>query len=733
MADFTLPQILNEIDKQAAAFGVNPNIAKSIIVAENTGSGSTKVKTTYSGDAVSSAGAMGVGQVMPATAAGLQKAGFLPSTWKHDPENLGSQIQATLAAMAEKQQRMNDPNDLGEWASVYNGSSATHRAYKAGKTSQLPQETQQYIPKLRRAMMELTGQAGNNPSAFTAGPSGAGGTGPGTAVAGNSSRTSVRRNVQDPDMLNMFLSDAMGAVGTGGTFDQAELALDASTTARTKAALELESAIGQKATAAGAAATADAAVLAAGQAKRAQILTSMNLDPAITGNEMQRALGVVNDTDMQLARLKPEIDARMAVGFFDNPLEWLVNQTRLPGMVSEYNGIVGVQKDAQQRYAGLAQIANTQQTLSGATEADLIARGGQAKAELAAKDAVVDATKVRFELAGNQARDAMQMAQLTGQKLNIEAGILAQTKQSVTESAGESERAKIARAEEENLSNINAILVAAGGNPIPSVAQFKQLPAAKKEMLLSAATSGSFGKDFAESFGLVWNDGNREKMAKTGGAAVVHWVNGTVAKAGTMLEQERKNALAQGNKKWDGKKELPNLLNQQQQIYQVESATDMRTASEYNPFKLDYATAAKDPALKGNSVAIWLQQYGPQGTTPMMQKVDEQFIIQKFAQSVSAGTMKAPQAAADISNFYKIATRNQMLLTKPQLFGLSTPEKTYPVKITGVGIGSTNLDLGNQSQVENALTKKVAHDTAVKLATEQSAFPIRQIFGIGEN
>lgn len=722
MADFTLPQILQEIDRQAGAFGVDPNIAKALVVAENTGSGSTKAKTTYSGDAVSGAGASGVMQVMPSTAAGLQKAGFLPSSWKHDPENLPSQIQAGLAAMQEKQGRMNDPKDLGEWASVYNGSSATHRAYKQGRFEQMPEETANYIAKLRRATMELgldsSGRmtVGSDPRVI-GGPTGT------ASSSGSSTSTRVRRNVQDPDMLNMFLSDAMGAVGSGGTFDQSELAIDAGNTQRNTAGADLITAIGEKAKAAGAVAEADAAVTAAGQAKRAQILTSMNLDPALTTSEMHRALGVVNETDTQLALLKPEIDRRMAVGFFDNPLEYLINQTRLPGMVSEYNGIVGTQKDAQQRYAGLAQIANSQQTLSGSTEADLITKSGQAKAELVAKDAVTDATKVRYELAGANTRDALQMAQLTGQKLNIEAGILAQTKQSVTESAGESERAKLQRAEEENLNNINGILVAAGGNPIPSVAQFKQLPAAKKEFLLSAATSGSFGKNFSESFDLLWNDGNREKMAKTGGASIVHWVNGTLSSVGNKVTQERTVQLSKGNNKFDGNKATKDFLNQEQQLYQAEAAQDMRLASQYNPFKLDYATAAKDPSLAGNVVSTWLQEYGPQGKTPMMQKVDEQFVIQKFAEDVSKGVMKAPQAANEISNFYKVATQKQMLMTKPQLFGLSTPDKTYPVKVTGVGINSTTLDLGNPTQVENALTKKVAFDKARALYADQAGSP----------
>lgn len=696
MASFALEDVLAEIDKQAAAFGVNPRTAKALAVAENTDSGSLSKKTVYRGDAVSPVGASGVMQVMPATARGLQQAGFLPASWKHDPEDLPSQIQAGLAALKEKLGRMNNPDDLGEIASVYNGSSKTHRAYKAGRLNELPAETQHYITKLRRADMELGGTQGNNPSAYVP-PSD-------PSVAQTPGRSTVRRTVNDPLQLDSFMSEVMNAVRPGGAFDITAGAVADAGAERALLSQDVVNAVTAKGAAAGAEATAIATHQAAGEARRAQILTSLNLNPDATDNRMMQAMSVIDRTEQALSPMKAEIDQRMAVGFFDNPLEWLVNQTRLPGMVEQYNGIVGVQKNAKDSFATAASIASTQQSISSSMDADLILAKGKATTERVAADAVEAAAKVKMETAGAASREALTTMQLLGQKIGLQGQALQVTRQTVSESTGESDRAKAAKAEEESLANVNKVLVAAGGNPIPSVLQFKQLPTAKKEVLLSAATSGKFGKNFAESFELLYNDGNRDKVARGGGATVVHWVNGTAGAAGNVVQQEMLTAEKM-KQKYDPKKHLPEELNKLQNQYEAQAAVDMRSASEYNPFKLDYQTVSKLPELQTNAVAAWINKYGPKGTEPTMGKVDEQFIVQKFAEAIRTGAMTAPMAAKEIANYYQVATAKQAELTQYSLFGMSKPEKTYAVKLKD---SKAPVDLGNATQVENMLTTKVA-------------------------
>lgn len=698
MANFPLTDVLSEVERQATAAGLDPRMAKALVLAENTGSGSLAGRQSYDGSAVSPKGASGIMQVMPATARGLQQAGFLPADWQHNPDDLSSQVQAGVAAMKEMTGRMKNPADLGELGSMYNGGSAGQAAYNSGKLDKLPAETTDYLNKLRRASMDLGGTA--TTTSNSSGPT------------SSSSRTTTRSTSFDPASLDSFVSAITSAAGTGGSIDQTMMMVKDQQTQQALLNDELVKAITTSGQMAGAAAAANATVLAAGQAKRSAILTSMNLDPVATQNEMMKAFDAVNKTDALLAEMKPEIDARMAVGFFDNPLEWLINQTRLPGMVQQYNGVLSTQNDATARYQQLASIAQTQQGISAATDADMTLRAGNAAADAAVAAAEATAAQLRAGGAGQAIRDQLALAQLTGQKIDLLGRATQLTKISQTESEGLSERATAKKAEEEQLTNINAMIVAAGGQPL-SLPGFKGLPSAKKETLASVGTSQNFGKNFSESFEFIWNDGNRQKLAATGGAAVAAWLQGTAAAAGKAVADEQAAASRPGvgyNPKFNAKNALPEELNRLQAVYEGQAATNMRGASDFNPFKITYEIVAKEPVLKSNVLAAWINQYGPKGTEPMMATVDEEFVIKKMAESVATGKMSAGQAAKEVTDFYKVASAVTAKNNQWSLFGLSKPDKTYPVVVNGIGQTPAPIDLGDPSQVENALTRKVAYD-----------------------
>ena len=722
MANFSLQDVLAEIDTQANAAGLNPRMAQSIVIAENTGSGAVPRRTdltNYSGDAVSPKGASGLMQVMPQTALGLQKAGFLPADWKHDPSNLRSQVQAGIAAMKEMTGRMSNPDDLGELGAMYNGGTNAHKNYKAGLFDQLPQETRQYNEKLRRANMELGGQSNTSPSTGPRSSSVSNGT---SVTNGEATRTTTRSTSYDPAALQAFTDDILSYAGTGGTLDQTTATIANNLDVRQQQTQQLVEAITAQGSAASDAATGKAMLMAAGDAKRAAILASMNLNPAATNNEMSKAFDAVNATDAQLLPMKQEIDARMAVGFFDNPLEWLINQTRLPGMVQQYNGIVGTQKDAISRFKELSSMANSQQTITAATDADLTRKAGIGIANVAVAEAQANALKVGVDSLGADTRDALTLAQLTGQKAELSYKQLMLTKQgdsetvSISESASEregrseSDRAKrdAKQAEEVYFANINRMVVAAGGEPYPNMAQIKMQTGKKKDFLLSAATSSTFGPNFSESFGFVWDAGNREKMAATGGAATVAWIQGTARDAGLAVSANAASA-AKMRTKYDGAKELPVELDKLQTKYEGEAVLDMSKASANNPFKIDYASIAKSPALAKNPMAIWLKEYGPKGSNSMMTKVDEELVIKKFAETVTNGAPVGEVARA-INEFYRVGAMETALSTKWALFGLSKPEKTYQVQLRDIGPGITKLDLGDPAQVENAITRKVVFE-----------------------
>lgn len=700
MATFSFEQVLAEIERQAPIFGIKPEFAKALAVAENTGKPDQQPPSYVKGTTTSPVGAQGVMQVMPETAEGLRKAGFLPENWKFDPTNLSSQVQAGLAAIAEKRTRMKNPDDVLELGAYYNGGNRGLKAYQSNNFAGMTKETRDYLQKVKAAANKFgvpTMDAQMTPTAST--PA----SGMPTGVT-----TTTRRSISDPAALQDFLSAATGIIEPGGVIDQTIESITGLGDARAAAATGIKEGIVAASTAVGQEAAAKAAVDAAAATRRAGILAAANLNPDMVGNQMTKTVDSVYKTDDLLSAMKPEIDARMAVGFFDNPVEWLINQTRLPGMVAQYNAVVQTQNKDLDKLKSLQNIVSTQQGISANMDADLIAKAGKASAAATAAKAAADVKRIDYEQAGADIRDALTIAQLQGNRAQVASSIVSNTRETQTIREGEDAKNAAKRLEQETLDNVNRLIVAAGGTPYASFAAFKSSSQKERDTLLSAASSGKFGRDFAESFLFVKDKGNYENLAQKGGAAVRSWTQATSVKASEAVKLEAAKPANMG-KKLDTEKMMLEALNTLQNKYQIDANTDLRTTDDSNPFKLAYTSLAKLPELANNPMAIFINTYGPQGKDPRFQKIDEQYVLSRFAASVKDGTMKMPDAVAAINEFYKVATAKQAQLTAWPMFGLEKPSKMYAVKLPEFGVPNT-VDLGNAGQVENLLTYKIARD-----------------------
>ena len=717
MASFSTEEVIAEINRQAPIVGVNPQHAIALFMAENSDSGKAKAGRA---DAVSTKGALGIMQVMPGTARGLQKAGLLPPDWKHDPENLTSGIMAGLAAMKDHQSRMKDPNDVFEMAAGYNGSPAVHKAYLAGKP--VPAETADYFRKVAVASQaqglkikppEFTTMSTMTPTEST--PAGAAS---GTTVGRTGSMT-TRRNVSDPDVMASFTDSITGAVTAN---EQAAEAVIAGGTLRSDIMAQMKAAIAASATAKGEEAAATAAIEGGQALRRQQILAGMNLDPNVTANEANRASNAILETDAILTSMKPEIDKMMGVGLLDNPIEWLINQTILPGAVARYNGVVSTQNAAIDRYKQLSTIADGQLNRTAGADADAILRKSVATQQRIAAEAAEKSAEMQEKASAATTRDSMVLAQLAQSTAGLKGKLVDLSKETQTVKEGETEKQRQVREQEAELANVNKTLKAAGSAPFPSWSAYKAAgPAAMKE-LSETARNGKFGSDFSESFSFMSAKGNINNVAKDGGAAVRSWYLTTLAEAQRINNVNATAAAAPGStvKNYDKQKGLLTTLNNLQNKYEEEANTDMRTASPGNPMRLDYAMIAKSDALKNNPLAIFINQHGPNSKEPYFAKVDEQFIMQRFAHVVSAGTMSMPDAVKAITDFYKIGTKDQLMTTQYNLFGLNSPQKTYQVQLGATTTGGPagggtagrmvagKVDLGDVAEVENYLTRLMA-------------------------
>lgn len=677
---------------------------------------------TVNGGAVSKAGARGLFQTMPATEQALKKSGHLSSTWTFNPSDLKGQVTAGLAALQEMSGRLKNPGDILELGAMYNGGTAGWRNYLAGKVDSLSKETRGYFDKLLASTRgHMTPQQIEKAAASTA---------PSSSNRGSSSSFSSRTNVwSDPELFANTMAAGANIVRQGGSVDSAISTISELAINRQLAEQEQMLAIQAGADAAAQAARDSYLASEKNAARRSAILQSANIHPDQLNNRIDQAFAEINQLDFELEPLARDIDQRQAVGIYDDPLAWLVNQVRLPGLVGEYNAGVRRQNRAITSAKELQALAGTQQSLSTAIDADVIAKAGVSKAAEVAAAAQEKLAIAQQQYAGTAARDAAALAQLEGGKFDVQARMLAFTKEVQAQTQGMSEKEAEAKEIQMRVDEINKYLKMIGSTQQHTTASYKLMPAQEREALFNAAGRGMIAPTFSEAATILYEKGNIANIANGGDAAVANWFTKVKQKAAAQAQKDF--AIAEAQSKITGKpvKMEPILqanLDRLQAQFASEAA-DMSAADPDNPLKLDPVAASKNPLLEKNPVAVFLNTYGPASKNPVLLDTSEKKIFDRFTAAVVKGAMTPPQAAAAIHEFYTVGVREQALRTKTSLFGLPTP-KTYQVKIPDPGFFSFSnqqggtVDMLKLSSIEQYLTKNIAAQAPLRIQSGQAPY-----------
>lgn len=717
MSRFTAQEVFDEIDRQAPSVGVPAKLARAFFIAENSGSGTMDPARVISGAAVSPKGARGVMQTIPSTEAALQKQGLLPADWKFSPGDLPGQVRAGLAALQEMRGRQKNPSDVLELGAMYNAGTEGWKNYRAGALDRLPAETRGYFTKLQTAL----GLGPNMPSPTTPSTPAT----PATDAGANSStsvRSSTRSTVFDPAAFDAAMQNATTLYQNGGSFDTAINSLLLSQQNRQVREQQHQAAIVANAKQQGVAIAAENAVAAGEAARRNEILTAAGINPADATNRANSAMERIMLEMPGIETAGAEIDARQAVGIFDNPLQWLVNQVRLPGMVGDYNAKVRSVNREIEGVKNLQGLAATQITLGQASDADLITAAAREKAAATAAAAQERLAEVQAATAGAGVRDAQTALAMQTERVRGLIDIAQLTKQVRSENVGMSEADAKRKAQEIQLERVNNWLKMIGSNQRYDTVTFNAIPAKSREELLVASSGDGISRNLWDGLSAINSLGNWQKMAAEGDAAAVTWMRNTVSKADQAVSEELK--LAEQQAKITGKpiakreEFLAAQVAKIEQLYTAEQA-DMRTASQDNPYRLSYETLIKKPELAENAVTKFLAANGPTSASPIFNKVDEKYIMDHFTGQALAGKISTGEAAKQISSFYRTAVPEQAARSKYALFGFA-PAAGYQVNIPPPGLFSGlktvkgSMDLSNAAQVEEYLVRSVAVQSSQK-------------------
>jgi hypothetical protein len=544
--------------------------------------------------------------------------------------------------------------------------------------------------------------------------------------AGTSSRSAISYNLWDnPQLYDAVIGNITDEISKGGSIDKQFSTLLASITARKAAEDKQTQALTTYADNVGAVASSKAAVEASTAQRNANILTMQNINPDQMNNLFDQAAHTIADTTSRADALGKDIDQRMAVGLFDNPLMWLVNQTRLPGLVGQYNAIANEQNTAVATAKAAQALAGQEQLISNNVDADLRTKEGVSIAAANASKAQAELAAVQSTNAGAAVRDIAVQQQLSMQKADLGLRALALTKERATDTEANTDRAGKAQQDQVDLDNINRYFKMIGRNDQLSPAQFKSLDAKERRMWVEVAGTGTIANSASQALDIIDGKGSASTIASTGSSAFVNWFKKFTAEAKELSDKNlelAKAASATTGKVLDVKGHFNQTMDGLQSAYQAQAA-DMSTASPNNPLKLDYQVMAQSSDVPGRKTPALIPKnivsdYIVEALPKLNGKVTEANILDKITQDIVGGTMTASEAANQIKLFYDTATTLQAKMlqyplvgfTKPDGYVVTLPETTYGPMMNGTRAGTKGLDLQNRAAVEAYLTKNAARN-----------------------
>jgi hypothetical protein len=663
--EYKLGEIARLVEEAATKMGVNPEMAKAILVAENTGSGNFNPEQIVRLDTTSPKGARGFGQVMPDTWAGLVREGYL--TREDRPNTKEGQVKALVAALAEKRKYAGD--DPVRLAIAYNAGPARLKEFN-GDVSKLPLETQGYIPKVLKNLKSTTS------STY---PSG---------VFDNVLTTVQNATNQGSELLGKI----QGL--TGAFTDEAGVASDA---LKTKGDAE-----------------ARLSLVKGNQAVQRNnyvrsLLTSMGLDAESHEQSFQQTMGAAALAQKEVQALQPQIQAARSVSFTDDPLAWVKAQFDLQGLTTKHNAAAKIFNDNVSAVGALQQVASRQVQLQPGVNSDSIGKEAAIEAEVklaqakvnqldiarATKQAQLAAYGTQMQFLGHQVQNAFALAKLTADK-NTEREVLnAKTK------------------DEQNLVVLNAWRERIGTTPY-TMDDLKLLPKKDLEDQLRYALVPhlAIASEPGDSLNVLHDRKGynvfRAQMPEQGRKFLDQFTLQAQAQARAMK-------LQPGNSKLSDDELFTKAGNELAKTWNLErSRRDYSDLRSDNPFAMNASIYAQAPELKTNSVAQYVTAT-PNGGAGLGPKD----ILSYAVAQVQTGK-KAQEVAAEVRQFFEAGMKSQFEAYRMNLLGFDiknpdTNKAEFPISGNVFGVwdrfldprksnaGVKNFDMFNEAEITQFL------------------------------
>jgi hypothetical protein len=692
MDSYSIDAVNQTIQELAPTLGVDPTTARIIIGAEQVWrdreTGGYKMPRSYS-PRPSPVGASGVGQVMPRTHAALVAQGFLPPDLA-SASGLRGQVAASLAAIKEMQQRHGtDPLRL---AAAYNGGERAGKLFGTPGFSSAPAETQNHVEKARFVMNQLM------PTQSAAETQRLGMAQAPTEPAANPMSAMLQQIQQAFGNVTDATTQSINAV-TG--YQQAA---DAGMVAAQQAVLD--QAAGANMAAAGAVRGAEI------QQARKDFLTQQFLltDADVQVNRDQYAL-----LEGQRLQLEEQINSQLAVGFFDNPLQHIMNLTTLPGLVQQHNGLARQVKNLDAQISQRQQHSGTQQQVTAANQLEAVKMQELGKAQEVAAKASADLARLSVENAGTNAKNTLQILSAEAGRMDASARLMQITRQELAERREFQELAKSEQDQRVEVTSLNKLLEPIGG--AIDERSWKEMTATSKLPLRQMLARGNYGNSLAEAYDVITGSGlyNRSRAAPSVVVTIDLIGNQLGAK---MREAEAKDTLKRGKPAEYRAQALASL--EAEWTETAKKGTDRERLLPTNPHTLDFNTLH----LSGQWKDSWIGKVMTQRAQSNMAgganglKFND-FATEALAQIAAKKTTPA-KAADELSRFFN--TADDINYTQRGLGMFHVPKPTSYTVFAGPA--QREVDAKNSADVRNFLELRSKAQLQLQLNMQNlQAFP----------
>lgn len=655
------------ITKLAAEYEIDPKLALAISRAEN---------ESQNPNAVSEAGALGIMQVMPNNIMNLRKQGKLPGQkLGTDPE---TNIRAGLILLKDYLGQAG--GNVEKAVARYNNS----QGLRYGEVK-LADETEKYVPKVMATYAKFGGQVAS----------------PATST--------------EPVTINSQLEAVLSALTQSKEVSAATRKTLSSLPSDLAAGLqEIESAVMGKAEAEAAEIRLTAARTAEHAAMKRNILQRAQISEDGSGY-FANALAQLSGIRVQKDEISDVIAQRQAVGFFDNPVEWMVNQMRLPGEIGQYNALNRAEYDAKENLAAVTQLTDKQiqwtDSLYTQKRADEILAAADARVEVAR----ADAAKAKFENLSQSASLAMHMAALATSELNATVTTANLFEQQATREAQKkmqavqletlglelSELKKKIKDSEEYTKSLQIFNQAFQADVTPET--LSKLRPEQKDAIVSYVIGKQLGRNPLEMIKLL-EMANTDMMRAKGNASQA-----------MMVEEIRDLFAFQKNKIAADPEFKHRPINEQENaaaeaVFRLfsEAAEDPTRAVttrsggvQWNPYRAPHAILATDARFKDNIVAKAAR--AAQSAYPRATFISDEDIV--TAALMLAGQQSIPMelVVKQITDYYGAVMDYNNKTHGMNTYNLPT-QKTYKAQIGGL-LGSNVTDLSSKSEVKKSVMK----------------------------